>query len=255
MDMGTTRPISEAKCRIKHRISTGDPHWFVDAAERIGGAGRAKCNPVQAGCQNAQQQDLRPINDTNANFIRLYPLERVRSMSEDNLDWLREHMMDRVTRSAAGDPVEKIVAINRRQPGAGTSQGAAALDLVYQAAEAISGIELRANETAACAQSLVKSAIEKLHLAESRIQSAENARRTTIDETAAQIQEAVDALKQAGARVEAAEARASAAETRARAAEARTSEAEAALKRIEDAIRTQLLGTRRAPAGKLSAAA
>jgi len=80
-------------------------------------------------------------------------------------------------------------------------------------------------------------AIQKLKLAQERIQSAEHARRIEDQEVRNKLQEAVKALEQA-------ESRAAAAEARASAAEARANETVRAIARIEEAIRTQLLRER-----------
>jgi hypothetical protein len=55
--------------------------------------------------------------------------------------------------------------------------GATALDLVYQAADVFRSIEERAQATEARAQSLCKSASEKVRLAEMRAEAAERAQR------------------------------------------------------------------------------
>ncbi len=55
--------------------------------------------------------------------------------------------------------------------------GAAALDLVYEAAEMFRDMEDRARETEARAQSLCKSALERLRLAETQTEAAERERR------------------------------------------------------------------------------
>ncbi len=73
--------------------------------------------------------------------------------------------------------------------------GATALNLVYQAAEIFSSIEDHARETEARAQSLCKSAVERLRGAEKRIETAERARLD--NEADCKLQEASRALKQA----------------------------------------------------------
>src|SRR5262249_47441087 len=93
----------------------------------------------------------------------LNSFERVPPMPQDPAQWLRGHMREHLARPASGEPPAKVVNLDRR--------GAAALELVYQAAEAINGIEERANETEARAKSLVRGAIEKLHAAEARIEA------------------------------------------------------------------------------------
>jgi len=120
--------------------------------------------------------------------------------------------------------------------------GATALDLVYQAAEVFTGMEDRARETEARARSLCQSAVDRLHLAEQRIDAAERARRDIIHSTGEKLQDASRALKQAQMRIEAAEQRAAAAETRALVAEAQAQEARRVLTQVEEAIRSRLLG-------------
>ena len=90
-------------------------------------------------------------------------------MPQDSTQWLRGHMREHLARPASADAPVNVVNL----AGAPRPRGAAALDLVYKAAEAISDIEERANETEARAKSLVRGAIDKLHAAEARIEAAE----------------------------------------------------------------------------------
>src|SRR5438445_129748 len=108
-------------------------------------------------------------------------------MPQDPAPWLRGHMSEHLARSATPEPPANVVNLDRPAPGAARTRGAAALELVYQAAEAIGDIEERANETEARAKSLVRGAIDKLHAAEARIEAAENARREAMNETAARL--------------------------------------------------------------------
>ena len=119
--------------------------------------------------------------------------------------------------------------------------GATALNLVYQAAEVFSSMEDHARETEARAQSLCKSAVERLKLAEKRIEAAERARCEIINEADCKLQEASRALKQAQSRIEAAEDQLTAVEFRAQAAEAEARHAKQALALVEEAIRSRLL--------------
>src|ERR1700726_238893 len=80
--------------------------------------------------------------------------------------------------------------------------GATALNLVYQAAEVFSSMEDHARETEARAKSLCKSAVERLELAEKRVEVAERARREIINEADCKLQDASRALKQAQSRIE-----------------------------------------------------
>jgi hypothetical protein len=116
-----------------------------------------------------------------------------------------------------------------------------ALDLVYEAAEIFRSMEDYARETEARAQSLCKSALERLKLAEMRTEAAERARRELITEAECKLQDASRALKQAQSRIEAAEDRLTAVEFRAQAFEAEAHEAKQALSLVEEAIRRRLL--------------
>jgi hypothetical protein len=120
-------------------------------------------------------------------------------------------------------------------------QGSIALNLVYQAAEVFSGIEDRARETEARAQSMCKGAAKRLKFAEQRVEAAERDRRETIDEADRMLQEASRALKQAESRITVAEDYATAAAFRAQAAEVQAEKLRQELALIEDAIRRRLL--------------
>ena len=133
---------------------------------------------------------------------------------------------------------ENVLSFARRSvPDSGTT----ALNLVYQAAEVFHSMEDHARETEARAQSLCKSALERLKLAEMRTETAERARRELISEAEFKLQEASRALKQAQLRKEAAEDRLIAVEFRAQAAEADARQAKEALALVEEAIRRRLL--------------
>ena len=166
-------------------------------------------------------------------------------MVHKHMGWLRDRLQDRP--ASASDPMDNIWSFAQAVGRSAAADGSAALDLVHQAAEMIGGIEDRANETQARAQRLVSDAIEKLKLADGRVQSAENAKRTALGVASARLEKAVNAL-------ECAESRLAAAEARALEAERRADGAEAALRRIEDAIRTQLLGERHSDGDQAAAA-
>jgi hypothetical protein len=95
---------------------------------------------------------------------------------------------------------------------------------VYQAAEIFSNMEDHARETEARAQSLCKSAVERLKAAEKRIEIAERARLEIINEADCKLQAASRALKQAQSRIVSAEDQLTAVEFRAQAAEAEARE-------------------------------
>jgi hypothetical protein len=93
-------------------------------------------------------------------------------------------------------PTERVGAFR----SAATSDGGAALDFVRRAAEVIKGIEDRANEIekyAEYARGIAGEAIEKLQLAEKRIEELETKQRvseTAVSEANVKIREAEEAL-------------------------------------------------------------
>jgi hypothetical protein len=133
--------------------------------------------------------------------------------------------------------------------------GTTALNLVYQAAEVFRSMEDHARETEARAQSLCKSALERLELAEMRTEAAEHARRELVTEAECKLQDASRALKQAQSRIQAAEDKLMALEFRAQAAEAEAREAKQALALVEEAIRRRLLCANLEADSRLSAVA
>jgi hypothetical protein len=133
--------------------------------------------------------------------------------------------------------------------------GAAALHLVYQAAEVFSSIEDRARETESRAQALCEAAVKRLQQAETRIETAERVQREVIAEAGCKIQDASRALTQAERRITAAEDKATAAEARAQIAEAEAREAKQALALVEEAIRRRLLCASSETARELAAVA
>ena len=74
---------------------------------------------------------------------------------------------------ALNEPIEGGPHFQSAPRMAYTSDGGAALDLVYQAAEAVRDIEDRAYETEQHARGIAKEATEKLQLAEKRIEELE----------------------------------------------------------------------------------
>jgi septal ring factor EnvC (AmiA/AmiB activator) len=170
---------------------------------------------------------------------------------ENHMAWLRQHMRDHIADSGPIDQIEKVFPFPKAPVCSPESEGEAALELVYRAAEVIRGIEDRASVVEARARSLAEDAVEKLQVATNCIESLETGRR----ETEKRIQETESALERAEARIAAGEDQLSQAELRARTAETRASEAEKALIRIEDAIRTHLLGQRRGVSSNLAVAA
>jgi hypothetical protein len=120
-------------------------------------------------------------------------------------------------------------------------KGAAALDLVYQAADVFRGMEKHARETEARAQSLCTSALERLQRAEVRAEAAERAQRELIVTAERKLQHACRALEQAQSCIQAQKDKLTAVELRAEIAEAKALQAKEALALVEDAIRKRLL--------------
>jgi hypothetical protein len=150
---------------------------------------------------------------------------------------LREDIWDYRYKSSAGED-EKIV--NFSTPPV-EEYGTTALNLVHQAAEIFSGMEKRARETEARAQSLYESFAEKLQHAERQRDAAERARREVVNEFNGKLQDVSRALQQAQSRIVASEEQAIAAEFRAQAAEAQLYKAHRELAAVEEAIRKRLL--------------
>ena len=153
-------------------------------------------------------------------------------------------MRDHVTSAASGESWENILNF---PGGASPAQhdASAALDLVSQAAEVIRGIQDRAIDSENRAKALAESAIEKLQVAEARIQSAEAARSAALESLSklrVRLQDAERELTRTQSRIATAEIQLANAEQRVSAAEARAINAEKAVNHVEDAIRTQLIG-------------
>ena len=175
-------------------------------------------------------------------------------MRESPTNWLRGHMRDHIANHSALDSVENVLSF-QRSPNSKMTPGAAALDVVYQAAELIRDVDNYATERNARAETLARQAIEKLKIAHDCVQSAESRRLAAEaeikefsdrleNELSVRLQEVEKVVEQTASRIAATEAQLSAAEQRAITAEARATEAENALRRIEEAIRTQILEKR-----------
>ena len=172
-------------------------------------------------------------------------------MRESHTNWLREHMRDHIANHGALDSAENVLSF-QSSPNSKMNPGAAALDVVYQAAELIRDVDNYATERNARAETLARQAIEKLKIAHDCVLSAESRRLAAEagikefsdrleNELSVRLQEVEKVVEQTASRIAAAEAQLSAAEQRARIAEARATEAENALRRIEEAIRIQII--------------
>jgi chromosome segregation ATPase len=139
-----------------------------------------------------------------------------------------------------------------------SEDGAAALYLVYRAAELLTDAEDRATASEAHADTLTSRTREELKLAEQRLcaeSAARQAMEAKLSEANSRIREYEVALKNSESRNALAEAKSTAAERRALEAETRANAARAALIRIEEAIRTHLLRESQPHSDKLRAAA
>jgi chromosome segregation ATPase len=176
-------------------------------------------------------------------------LETLLAMAENHMQWLREHMRSDVGGEPSIEPTEKALNFRSAPAGLARTQDSEAVDLIYQAADALRGAQDRAAQTEARAEDLVRRAIENLQIAEDRIRSLEVEQRAAeagMNEAGARVHAAEKTLQRSQSHIAAVEAQLSAAGLRAQAAEARPVEAEKALRRIEHAIRTQILETARA---------
>jgi hypothetical protein len=175
-------------------------------------------------------------------------------MAMSNTNWLREHMRDHLANHRAPDSAENVLSF-RYPPNSVSNPGAAALEVVYQAAELIRDVDNYAAERQTRAETLAKQAIEKLknahecvRNAESRTLAAEAKIKEFSDrvekEFSVRVREIEEGMERAASRMAATEAQLSNAEQRARNAEMRAVEAEKALKHIEETIRTRILEKR-----------
>jgi hypothetical protein len=126
-----------------------------------------------------------------------------------------------------------------------SDHGRTVLNLVLQAAEIFGGMEEQLRETETRAQSICKSAEERVRLAEKHIEAAERARREIVNDAGRKLQDASKALTNAQSRIAAAEDKVTALEFRAQAAEAQLHDAKQALLLVEEAIRERLLSEKR----------
>jgi chromosome segregation ATPase len=135
-------------------------------------------------------------------------------------------------------------------PTADARRYTAGLELVYQAAEVIKGIESQATEAE-------RLSYQRLQVAQKRIEELEADKRTAelwISDARTKLKDLDETARVERARLEAAERKMCDLEMRAKTAEAQAKENANAVARIEEAIRTQLLA-KRLPAIKLALSA
>ena len=151
-------------------------------------------------------------------------------------------------------PNERVMRLPGATPTADTrGGGGTVLDLVYQAAAVIKGIENQAIE----AEKTLDQSHQQLQLARKRIEELEAEKRTAelwISEARTKLKELDEAARVERARLEAAVRKKCELEMRARKAEAHAKENANAVARIEEAICTQLL-EKRLPPNKLALSA
>jgi chromosome segregation ATPase len=145
-----------------------------------------------------------------------------------------------------------------RVPPTIQASGAAALEIVHQAAELIRSLDARATESETRARVFVLQAIEDIKFAEGRVHSAEEQRESALaalEEANSRAQEVDEALSRVESQLADNEVRLSKAELRAHTAEALASESEKTLTSVEAAIRIHLLERRPDASRDLAAAA
>ena len=146
-----------------------------------------------------------------------------------------------------GKSSERVFNFPGSTPSATSKGRVAALDLVSQAVEVIKGIENHANESEKHVRSIADKAIQRLQLAESRIEELETelqSAQACIREARVKIKESVESANFERSRLEAAERKMCQIEMRARTAEAQAKENANMVARIEEAIRVQILEKR-----------
>jgi flagellin-like hook-associated protein FlgL len=165
--------------------------------------------------------------------------------------WLQKQMRDHIAKSNSNDETEKTLRFSNASECSTRNENEAAMDNVYLAAEVIWRMVDRATAVEARLRDLAEGAVEKLQLADNRIQSLETERQVAearLQEAEARIRETEEALKSAELRIADAENQRAQAELRAKAAETQAGQVHKAfilIERMEDEIRAHLLGQER----------
>ena len=154
-----------------------------------------------------------------------------------NLDRSCAFQSERPLEADPIEPSEGVLRFLRTPPSAATKVCGAALDLVYQAAEIIKGLENQAIE----AERQARDAENRVQGLETELELA----RAYINETRVKLKEADEAAKIERSRLEAADRKLCQLEMRSRTAEAQARQNADAVLRIEEAIRNQILANRR----------
>ena len=142
--------------------------------------------------------------------------------------------------AALGSNVVRFVPPQRDEPQAPTSEWAASLDLIDQAAAFFKASEHRATQAEERAEKVAFKAMEGLRSAQSRVDEAEARARGAEEQAAEDIRLARGRIAEAEAWAREAEERAREAESRAEAAEARARDAEEWRQRLTEALRQKL---------------
>src|SRR5258708_818535 len=137
---------------------------------------------------------------------------------------------------------DNLLSFSRSSP---SDHGRTVLNLVFQAAEIFGGMEEQLRETEARAQSMCKSAEQRVRLVEKHIEVAERARREIVNDAGRKLQDASKALTNAQARIVAAEDKRNGLGICAQAAERQLHVAKQELLLVEEAIRERLLSEKR----------
>ncbi len=164
-------------------------------------------------------------------------------MDKSHADWLREYMRVHIANAGIVESAEAKQKL-MYPPSSETKLGTEALYIVNQAAQFIADVDKFTAEKQARAEALATQAIQRLEIADGRVQSAESARlaaKAQLNEVSDKLQQTLNAMEQMASRLSDAEAKLSAAEQRTKNAEMRAEEAGKALKRIEEVVRTRIL--------------
>jgi chromosome segregation ATPase len=165
----------------------------------------------------------------------------------DSLARLQEHIQMLTFKTGPTEPRESVLPFPSHPQPAGNLAPNAAIELIYKAVEVVKRVEDRAKQTEAWAQNIAQAAVEKLQLANKRIQDLEEERLSAearINDACVTLKEAADALRLEKLRVKAAEEQLRQLELRLSTAEMHANDTQAALARVEDEIRTRFLAQR-----------
>ena len=165
----------------------------------------------------------------------------------DSFTRLQEHIQMLTSKTGPTEPRETILPLQSYPQPLGDLAPSTAIDLIYKAVEVVKRVEDHAKQTEERAQTIAQAAVEKLLLANKRIQELEEERLSAearINDACVTLKEAADALRLEKLRVKAAEERIRLLELRFSSAEMHAKDGQTAIARIEEEIRTRLLAQR-----------